>query len=299
MRARRAAARARRRRSRATPRSRKARRSAKRQMELMGGAALFEFYARGGQARSMAACSCVPTGMRSLVVKEPVGPVAAFAPWNFPIGNPGRKFGAPLAAGCSVILKPAEEAPASALAVLQACSTPACRRACAQIVFGVPDEVSRHLLAIADHPQALVHRLDRGRQASDEARRRHDEAHDDGARRACAGDRVRRRRSGARRSRLLALAKMAQCRPGVRVADALLRAGGRPREVRRRLHSERASRAKVGDGLDEGVDMGPMANPRRPDAIEGFIDDAVKHGAQGAHRRRADREQGLLLRSRP
>ncbi len=42
-----------------------------------------------------------------MVVKEPVGPVAAFAPWNFPIANPGRKLGAPIAAGCSVILKPA------------------------------------------------------------------------------------------------------------------------------------------------------------------------------------------------
>jgi succinate-semialdehyde dehydrogenase/glutarate-semialdehyde dehydrogenase len=48
-----------------------------------------------------------PAGTRSTVVKEPVGPVAAFAPWNFPLGNPGRKLGAPIAAGCSVILKAA------------------------------------------------------------------------------------------------------------------------------------------------------------------------------------------------
>src|SRR6185503_11544197 len=88
-----------------------------------------------------------PEGARSIVVKEPIGPVAAFAPWNFPIGNPARKLGAPIAAGCSVILKPAEEAPGSALAVLQALLDAGLPADVAQIVFGVPDEVSRHLLA--------------------------------------------------------------------------------------------------------------------------------------------------------
>src|SRR6185503_16980435 len=76
-----------------------------------------------------------------------VGPVAAFSPWNFPIGNPGRKLGAPIAAGCSVILKSAEETPASALAILQALLDAGLPDNVAQVVFGVPDEVSRHLLA--------------------------------------------------------------------------------------------------------------------------------------------------------
>src|SRR5256885_13935511 len=74
------------------------------------------FYA-GGCHRLYGRQLVRPSGMRSTVTCEPVGPVAAFAPWNFPIGNPGRKLGAPIAAGCSVILKAAEEAPASALAV--------------------------------------------------------------------------------------------------------------------------------------------------------------------------------------
>src|SRR5256714_15538599 len=84
--------------------------------------------------------------MRSTVVCEPVGPVAAFAPWNFPIGNPGRKLGAPIAAGCSVILKAAEEAPASALAVLQFLLDAGLAEEVGQAGFGVPGGESGHLL---------------------------------------------------------------------------------------------------------------------------------------------------------
>src|SRR5437868_14051137 len=107
---------------------------------------LFEFYA--GECHRLYGRQLVrPAGMRSTVTWEPVGPVAAFAPWNFPIGNPGRKLGAPIAAGCSVILKPAEETPASAMAILQALYDAGLPKDVAQAVFGVPDEVSRHLLA--------------------------------------------------------------------------------------------------------------------------------------------------------
>src|SRR5580693_5257395 len=79
-------------------------------VEAMVTANLFDFYAEECR-RTYGRVLVRPTGTRSMVMKEPVGPVAAFAPWNFPIANPGRKLGAPIAAGCSVILKPAEEAP--------------------------------------------------------------------------------------------------------------------------------------------------------------------------------------------
>ncbi|TLZ48070.1 MAG: aldehyde dehydrogenase family protein, partial [Gammaproteobacteria bacterium] len=115
-------------------------------IEVMMNVTLFEFYA--GECHRLYGRQLVrPTGMRSTVVCEPVGPVAAFAPWNFPIGNPGRKLGAPIAAGCSVILKAAEEAPASALAVLQCLLDAGLPKEVGQAVFGVPDEVSRHLLS--------------------------------------------------------------------------------------------------------------------------------------------------------
>src|SRR5690606_3378045 len=115
-------------------------------IEVMMNVGLFNFYA--GEVFRLYGRELVrPTGMRSTVRHEPVGPVAAFAPWNFPLGNPGRKLGAPIAAGCSVILKSAEETPASALGVLQCLLDAGLPKQVAQAVFGVPDEVSRHLLA--------------------------------------------------------------------------------------------------------------------------------------------------------
>ena len=86
-------------------------------------------------------------GMRMSVVREPVGPVAAFAPWNFPVGNPCRKLGAALAAGCPCILKPAEHAPGSALEVARALMDAGLPKGVMSIVFGVPSQVSTHLLA--------------------------------------------------------------------------------------------------------------------------------------------------------
>ena len=114
-------------------------------VEVLMNVGLFNFYA-GEVFRLYGRMLVRPAGQRSTVSKEPVGPVAAFAPWNFPIGNPGRKLGAPIAAGCSVILKAAEETPASALGVLQCLLDAGLPGEVAQAVFGVPDEVSRHLL---------------------------------------------------------------------------------------------------------------------------------------------------------
>ena len=57
---------------------------------------------------------------QQLVLKEPVGPVAAFTPWNFPINQIVRKLGAALASGCSFLVKAPEETPASPAALLQA-----------------------------------------------------------------------------------------------------------------------------------------------------------------------------------
>ncbi|MGC4123304.1 MAG: aldehyde dehydrogenase family protein [Myxococcales bacterium] len=56
-------------------------------------------------------------GVRQMVFKEPVGPVAAFAAWNFPASNCIRKIAGALGAGCSIILKPANETPGTAIAL--------------------------------------------------------------------------------------------------------------------------------------------------------------------------------------
>ena len=56
-------------------------------------------------------------GMRHTVLRQPIGPVAAFSPWNFPVSSPSRKIGGALSAGCSIILKASEETPGGAWAL--------------------------------------------------------------------------------------------------------------------------------------------------------------------------------------
>ncbi len=86
-------------------------------------------------------------GVLQLVKRQPIGPVAAFTPWNFPAITPARKLSAALAAGCSVILKPGEESPSTALALARALDDAGLPKGVLQIVFGVPDEVSSQLIA--------------------------------------------------------------------------------------------------------------------------------------------------------
>src|SRR6185503_17014544 len=86
---------------------------------------------------------------QQLVIKEPVGPVAAFTPWNFPINQVVRKLGAALATGCSFLAKAPEETPASPAALLQAFVDAGVPPGTVGLVFGNPAEISSYLIA---HP---------------------------------------------------------------------------------------------------------------------------------------------------
>ena len=114
--------------------------------EVIYCAMLFEFYA-GECKRTYGRELVRPTGQSARVIYVPVGPVAGFAAWNFPAINVARKVGGAIAAGCSVIVKPSEETPAAGLALVQALLDGGVPADVCQVVFGVPDEVSRHLLA--------------------------------------------------------------------------------------------------------------------------------------------------------
>lgn len=116
-------------------------------IEIGMAADTLEWYAEEGRRAYGRVLPQRAPGMRLTVLKEPIGPVAAFAPWNFPLGNPARKLGAALGAGCSVIMKPAEETPASGLAVARALVDAGLPNGVVGIVFGVPAEVSSYLLA--------------------------------------------------------------------------------------------------------------------------------------------------------
>jgi succinate-semialdehyde dehydrogenase/glutarate-semialdehyde dehydrogenase len=246
-------------------------------VELGMCANLFDFYAE--ECRRIYGRALVrPTGMRSLVVKEPVGPVAAFAPWNFPIGNPGRKLGAPVAAGCSVILKPAEEAPGSAIEVVRALLDAGLPPGVVQLVFGVPDEVSRHLLAspiirkLSFTGSTVVgkHLL---KLAADTVKRTTLEL--GGHAPVIVFD-------DADLDRTVDMLAASKFRNAGQVCVSPTRfyvqEGLFDRFVAR--FSERARQIKVGDGTLDAIQMGPMANPRRPQTMQAMIADAVSRGAK-------------------
>ncbi len=85
--------------------------------------------------------------VRQTVVREPVGPVAAFTPWNFPINQAVRKIAGALAAGCSIIIKAPEESPASCVELVRCFVDAGIPNGVLNLVFGRPAEVSAHLIS--------------------------------------------------------------------------------------------------------------------------------------------------------
>jgi succinate-semialdehyde dehydrogenase / glutarate-semialdehyde dehydrogenase len=245
--------------------------------EVMMAAGLFEFYA-GETKRIYGRVLVRPAGMLSRVMKEPVGPVAAFCPWNFPIGNPARKLGAAIGAGCSIIIKPPEEAPGAAIEVLNCLLDAGLPNEVASCVFGVPDQVSRHLIAspvirkisftgsvaVGKHLMKL---------AADGAKRTTMELGGHGP--VLVFD-------DADLERALDILVTAKFRNAGQVCVSPTRFHVQEGIYDRFVQGFAARTAKlaVGNGLEPSVQMGPMANPRRPDAIEGFVANAVTTGAR-------------------
>lgn len=239
-------------------------------------AGLFEFYAE--ETRRLYGRVLVrPVGQRSLVMKVPVGPVASFAPWNFPIGNPARKLGAAIGAGCSIILKPAEESPASGMAVIQALLDAGLPEGVAQLVFGVPDEVSTHLLA-----SPVIRKLSfTGSVPVGKHLMRLAAANMQRTTMELGGHAPVLVFEDADLDKVLNLMVAGKYRNAGQVCVSptryYIQKSVYSEFVRR--FTEGAAAITVGDGLEEGVQMGPMANPRRPEAIEAFVKDAVGQGA--------------------
>jgi len=215
---------------------------------------------------------------RFMVLKEPVGVVAAFAPWNFPTVNAARKIGSALAAGCPCILKPAEEAPASALAVGRALVEAGLPRGVLSIVFGAPADVSRHLLASRIvRKVSFTGSVPIGRQIMKMA--------------ADGGQRTTMELGGHAPvivvddvdvDHVLDAAVAAKFRNAGQVCVSptrfLVQKGVYDRFVEG--FARRARSLRVGDGLQEGVQMGPLAHRRRVAAVASLVDDAIGAGAR-------------------
>lgn len=217
------------------------------------------------------------TAARQLVIKEPVGPVAAFTPWNFPATTPARKIGGALAAGCSIILKPSEETPWTAMLLAECFQDAGLPDGALNLVFGNPAEVSEHLIR-----SPVIRKISftgsipvgkhLARLAADGVKRATLEL--GGHAPVIVFDDV----DVEKVAELSALGKLRNagqvCIAPTRflVQDSIY-----ARFVNR--FAEAMAGYRVGNGLDSGVQVGPLANARRVAAMERFVADAIGKGA--------------------
>jgi succinate-semialdehyde dehydrogenase/glutarate-semialdehyde dehydrogenase len=218
--------------------------------------------------------------VRQLVVKDPVGPVAAFTPWNFPINQAVRKMSAALATGCSIIVKAPEETPAGPAALVKAFADAGVPAGVIGLVYGNPAEISGYLI-----PHPIIRKITFtgstpvGKQLA-----------------ALAGQHMKRATMELGGHAPVIVAEDADVALAVKTAGgAKFRNAGQvcisPTRflVHESIRNEfaaalvkHAKGLKVGDGMADGIQMGPLANPRRVTAMAEFTQDAVERGAQVA-----------------
>jgi len=245
--------------------------------EVVAGAGLLEFHA-GETMRIFGRVMQRPSGTRSMVLHQPVGPVAAFCAWNFPAINVIRKVAPAIAAGCSIILKPSEETPGSAVEVMRCFQDAGLPGNVAQIVFGLPDQISRHLLASpVTRKLSFTGSVPVGKQlmklASDSVMKMTMEL--------------------GGHSPVLVFDDCDLEKTLDTLVTHKFRNAGQVCVAPTRFHvqagiyekfaagfAERTRAMKVGNGLESGTHMGPLANPRRTDAMAALVADAEKAGAR-------------------
>lgn len=245
--------------------------------EALSCAAVLDWYAEEG---SKERGRTVPRGdgLCVRVVAEPVGPVAVLTPWNFPASLATRKVAAALAAGCSCVVKPAEETPASFLLVAAALHEAGLPRGVLNVVYGRPADVSSELIAspvirkISFTGSTRVGKL-LARQAAEVAKP---------ATLELGGHAPVIVAEDADLDLAVAASITAKARNGGQVCISPTRFF-----VHRRLYeafaarlAEGLGRLRVGDGLDPDSQMGPLANPRRVEAMQRLVEDAVARGAR-------------------
>ncbi|MBX4892964.1 NAD-dependent succinate-semialdehyde dehydrogenase [Rhizobium bangladeshense] len=246
-------------------------------LEVIRGCEFFEWDA-GEAQRTYGRVIPSEPGIRYMVIHEPVGMVAAFSPWNFPMSQPSRKIAGALAAGCSIIIKAAEETPAGAYHIARALHDAGLPRGVFNLVFGVPADISRYLI-----PQkqtgliAFTGSTAIGKHLTEIAARH-------------------------MKPVLMELgghAPVIVCDDVDPVAAANLSAVRKSRNagqvctsptrfyVHEPLHAafasafaERARAVTIGNGFDPNTQMGPVANHRRVDALRALVEDAREKGAK-------------------
>ena len=253
--------------------------------EILNGCDTIDWFAEEARRAYGRVIPARAEGVYQLVVKEPVGPVAAFTPWNFPINQIVRKLSAALAAGCSIIIKAPEETPASPAELIRAFADAGVPAGVIGLVYGVPAEISSYLI-----PHPVIRKISFtgstvvGKQLA-----------------AMAGAHMKRMTMelGGHAPVIVFDDADVEIAAKTMVGSKFRNAGQVCVSPTRFLVQEgvynkfvdkfvEATKAlKVGNGLDASSQMGSLANPRRSSAMEMNVEDAAKHGGKvrtGGHR---------------
>jgi succinate-semialdehyde dehydrogenase/glutarate-semialdehyde dehydrogenase len=245
--------------------------------ETLAGADVIDWFAEEARRTYGRVVPARAEGIYQLVIKEPVGPVAAFTPWNFPINQVVRKLSAALAAGCSIIVKAPEETPASPAELIRCFVDAGLPAGVANLVYGVPADISEYLI-----PHPIIRKISF---TGSTAVGKHLAA--------LAGAHMKRATMelGGHAPAIVFDDADVDTASKLLAANKFRNAGQVCISPTRFLIQEKvyeqfvdqfvgyAKKVKVGDGMTQGTAMGPLANMRRVTAMEGFVGDAVQHGA--------------------
>ena len=246
--------------------------------EVLAGADIIDWFAEEARRAYGRVIPARAEGVYQLVIKEPVGPVAAFTPWNFPINQVVRKLSAALAAGCSIIVKAPEETPASPAELIRAFADAGVPAGVINLVYGSPAEISSYLIP---HPiirkMSFTGSVPVGKQLA-----------------ALAGQHMKRTTmelgghapvivfddadvdAAAKTMTFMKYRNAGQvC---VSPTRFLVQEAAYPRFVEKFVEGAKA--VKVGDGFDQDTKMATLANPRRQRAMQAHVEDARKHGGK-------------------
>ena len=246
--------------------------------ETLGAADSIDWYAEEGRRAYGRIIPSRATGVFQYVFKEPVGVVAAFTPWNFPLNQVVKKIAAAFAAGCTAIVKGPEETPASVAELIKAFDEAGMPKGSINLVYGIPAEISEYLIS---HP--IIRKVTFtgstavGKQLA-----------------SLAGSHMKRATMELGGHSPAIVCEDADVNAAVKILSAnKFRNAGQVciSPTRFLVHDsvydqfvdgfvKQAEKLNVGNGLDEGIKMGPLAHDRRLTAIEGFVADAVEKGAK-------------------
>ncbi len=247
-------------------------------LEINAGVETLEWFAEEARRAYGRVIPARRADIRQLVLKEPVGPVAAFTPWNFPINQVVRKLGAALAAGCSIIVKGPEETPGSPAELFRALQDAGLPAGVANLVYGDPAEISSFLI-----PHPVIRKISFTGSVPVGKRLA-----------ALAGEHMKRvtmELGGHAPVVILDDADIEQA-ASVMVATKRRNAGQvciSPTRfiVDERVHDRFLERyvpatgaIRVGNGLEDGTEMGPLISERRLQAVADLVADAVARGAR-------------------